>query len=525
MPSTFFGLEIARRAIQTQQIAVDITGHNISNASTTGYTRQIANLQSTDPFVMMNNGHKTSLGTGVVLDNIMRARDAFVDRQYRWETSKQQYWLGKQDTLQAIEGVVNESSDYSISNDLNNFWNAWSDLSKNPENMGARAVVRERALTLTDSFHNIAQQIRDLQKDQDTCVRVKITQINDIAQQIKELNMQIKSAEVTGDNPNDLRDKRDCLVDDLANMVGVRVTETRDPAFIDRQVNIYSISIGSDNASPPQVLVNDCTVNLLQVPEAAGPDGTPFASVRWAEGTYAGVALDLGEKMGSLQANIEMRDIYLPAFGAQVDTLAQGIALAVNALHNNGQGLTVSTGINFFTLEDGTSPTTASPVTAATITINTFIEEDLGIIATGFNRDDAGVPLTEVNVGDGTIGQAISSLSGGWSALQDQIEAHLFDPLGADDLNPVPASSFGDYYGAFVAQMGIDLQQAERMKEGEDILVTQISNQRESYSGVSLDEEMVNLVKYQKSYAAAARMVTMMDDMLNTIVTGMGITR
>jgi flagellar hook-associated protein 1 FlgK len=524
MPSTFFGLEIARRALQTQQIAMDITGHNISNASTAGYSRQIANLQVASPWTTMDNGHNISLGTGVTLDNITRARDAFVDRQYRWETSKQQYWAGKQDPLQKIEGILNEPSDNSLSNDLNNFWNAWSDLSKNPENMGARAVVRERALTLTDSFHNLARQISDLQQDQDNNVRVKITQINDAAQQIRELNIQIKNAEVMGDSPNDLRDKRDSLVDDLAKLVGVRVIESRDPAFTDRQVNNYSVVIGNDSASPPQVLIDNFTVNLLQVPEPAGSDGTSFASVKWAADAdlaLAGHDLDLGEKMGSLQANIEIRDTYLPTFGGQFDSLAQGIVLAVNVLHNTGQGLTVNSGIDFFTLSDGSHPTAGS-VTAANITLNSVIGEDLGKIATGLNTDADGNPLTEVAVGDGSVAQAISSLSGGWSALQTQIQGGVF---GAGNLNPVPASSFGDYYGANVAQLGVDVQQANRMKAGQDVLVTQVFNQRESFSGVSLDEEMTNLVKFQKSYTAAARLVTMMDDMLNTIVNGMGITR
>jgi flagellar hook-associated protein FlgK len=528
MSSTFFGLEIARRALQAQQTALDITGHNIANASTSGYTRQIAGLQATIPWTTINNGRNVSLGTGVALDNITRARDVFVDRQYRWETSKQQYWAGKLDALQKIEGLVNEPSDSSLSNDLNQFWNAWSDLSKNPENMGARAVVRERALTLIDSFHHLAQQISDFQKDQDTSVRVKIKQINDDAQQIRELNVQIRNAEVHGDNPNDLRDKRDSLVDDLSKLVGVRVIETRDTAFTDRQVNNFSIIIGNDSVLPQQVLIDNSTLNLLQEPEAAGSDGKPFATVKWAadaDPALAGQDLNLGEKMGSLQANLEIRDTYLPTFGGQFDTLAQGIALAVNALHNTGQGLTVNSGMDFFTFPDGSTPTTVSPVTAANITLNSVIGGDLGKIATGLNTDADGNPLTEVAVGDGTVAQAISSLSGGWSALQDQIEAHLFDPLGIDALNPVSASSFGDYYGANITQMGVDVQQADRMKAGQDVLVIQVYNQRESFSGVSLDEEMTNLVKFQKSYTAAARLVTMMDDLLDTIVNGMGITR
>ncbi|MFZ3102709.1 MAG: flagellar hook-associated protein FlgK [Desulfitobacteriaceae bacterium] len=529
MPSTFFGLEISRRALQAQQIALNTTGHNISNASTLGYSRQNANLQATTPWSTFDNGHNISLGTGVSVENITRARDAFIDRQLRWETSKQQYWAGRQDALQKIEGIVNEPSDNSLHADMDNFLTAWGDLSKNPENMGARAVVRERALTLTDSFHNLGQQISDLQKDQDTSVRVKIKQINDNTQQIKELNMQIKNAEVSGDSPNDLRDKRDSLVDDLANLVSVRVIETRDPAFTDRQVNNYSIVIGSDSVSPPQVLIDNSRVNLLEEPAPAGPGGKPFATVKWAadaDAALAGNPLDFGEKMGSLQASLEIRDTYLPTFGGQFDALAQGIATAVNALHKTGQGLTVSSGIDFFTLPDGSSPSTASPVTAANITLNSVIGGDLGMIATGLNTDAAGNPLTDTAVGDGSVAIAISSLSGGWSALQTQIQAGMFDPTGGGaSTNPVPASSFGDYYGANVAQMGVDVQQATRMKDGQDVLVTQISNQQQSFSGVSLDEEMTNLVKFQKSYAAAARMVTMMDDMLDTIVNRMGTTR
>ncbi|MHB8125590.1 MAG: flagellar hook-associated protein FlgK [Desulfitobacteriaceae bacterium] len=521
MPSTFFGLEIASRALQAQQIALNITGHNISNASTQGYTRQIANLQATSPWTTMANGHNISLGTGVTLDNITRARDAFVDRQYRWETSKQQYWAGKQDALQKIEGIVNEPSDNSLHDDMDKFWNSWSDLSKNPENMGARAVVRERALTLTDSFHHLAQQISDLQKDQDASVRVKIHQINVYTQQIKDINSQIKNAEVNGDSPNDLRDRRDSLVDELSSLVGVRVIETSDPAFTDRQVNNFTIVIGNDSVVPQQVLINNNTVNFLQEPEPAGPDGKPFATIKWAadaDPALAGKDLNLGEKMGLLQANLEMRDTYLPNIGGQFDSLAKGIADAINVLHQTGQGLTAeNAGIDFFTLPDGSTPTAASPITAANITLNSVISGDTSKISTGAQQIDG-----TVVVGDGSVALAISSLSGGWSALQTQIQGGVF---GADNPNPVPASSFGDYYGANVAQMGVDVQQADRMKSGQDVLITQIFNQREALSGVSLDEEMTNLVKFQKCYAAAARMVTMMDDMLNTIVNGMGITR
>lgn len=534
MSSTFFGLELSRRALATQQAALNITGHNISNANTQGYTRQIANFTATTPETTVGFGRQLTVGTGVTLDTIGRARDAFVDRQVRWETSKQQYWAGRQDSLSKVEGMLNEPSDNSLSNDMNQFWTSWSDLAKNPENMGARSVVRERAQTLTDSFHNIAQQVSDMTDNMDITIKVQVHQINVYGQQIKDLNDQIKRAEVSGDNPNDLRDKRDALVDDLSKLVSVRIVETKDQSFTDRNVNNYKVIIGNEN-SGNNSLVDDSTVRFLKDPPPQNSEG--FSRVVWSDDPNPTNPsdLDLGTKLGSLSANIEVRDLDLPKFRAQFDTLAQGIANALNALHQTGQGLTAedTVGINFFT--DGK----ASPVldaqglpvvTAATITLNSVIALDVNRIASGtIPLDNTTSPSTHVldssgnklvTAGDGSIAQGISSLSSGWNALKGLIAAGKFG-VG---LNPVSASSLGDYYGANVAQLGVDVQQANRMKEGEDILVTNITNQRESSIGVSLDEEMTNLVMFQKSYAAAARMVTMMDDMLNTIM-NMGLTR
>ena len=459
-------------------------------------------MKATTPESIPGSGRNLSLGTGVTLDTITRARDAFVDRQYRWETSKQQYWESRQDSLGKVEGLLNEPSDDSLSNDMTKFWTSWSNLSKDPDNMGARSVVREQALTLTDSFHNITQQVSNMRQNMDETIKVQVRQINTYAQQIKDLNDQIKRAEVSGDNPNDLRDMRDTLVDDLSKIVSVRVIETKDTKFTDRNVSSFKVMIGNDNATN-NTLVDDGTFNLLEDPPPQNDEG--FSRVVWSNDLS--LDIDLGVKLGTLSATIEVRDQDLTKFSAQLDTLAQGIASAVNALHRAGQGITEdSGGIDFFTDEEG-SP----EVTASTISLNSVIMNDVNSIATG-KLDN-----TTITVGDGSIALAISSLAVGWKGLTDQ--------LGEDYPNPVLAASFGDYYSANVAQIGVDVQQANRMKAGEDVLVTNLMNQRESSNGVSLDEEMTNLVKFQKSYSAAARMVTMMDDMLETIVKGMGITR
>lgn len=611
MRSTFSGLELARRALESQQTALDTTGHNIANANTPGYTRQVVNLQQTVPSSIPGMGHNISIGTGVTVQSIERARDIFVDRQYRWENTKQNFWATRQDTLNKIEGLLNEPAENSFSDDLNKFWNSWSELSKNPENLGARSVLLERAATLTDSFHHIDQQITEMQKGLDSSVRVQIDQINVYAKQIQELNFQIKRAEVGGDNPNDLRDKRDNLVDDLSQLVNVRVVESRDSTFRDREVNIFKIYIGDDQ-EPKNILVDDTTAYQLEKPALAGADGTPFAEVKWATGHPLGnVPVKLGDRLGKLQSDLLMRgtgynlaigeskdDAYLASMRKQYNDLAAGIAGAVNAIHRTGIDKHGNIGGDFFTSTDGNS------ITAANIRVNDVLVDDPWKVATGKVTLDGAVIVG--SYGNGKIAQAISSLSSGWTglngltdpatgvALPKTVEypvgspilinpltgaidpagktvmwasgVNLSDPatgkpillvpgtlvITTDELvgkpllinpldgkittdpaigkpvmwaPPISAASVGDYYGSSISELGVDVQQATRMAEGQAVLVNHMFNQRESLSGVSLDEEMTNLVRFQKSYSAAARIVTMLDDMLNTIVNGMGITR
>jgi flagellar hook-associated protein 1 FlgK len=523
MTSTFFGLELSRRALESQQIGLNVTGHNISNSNTVGYTRQTAIFQATYPYIIQKKGRDLSIGSGVTVDTIIRARSVFVDRQFREETSKQQYWTSQQDTLSKVEGILNEPSANSLSGDMTEFWTAWSDLSKEPENMGARAVVRERALTLTDSFHSMDKQITDTENDLDSSIRAQIGQINTIALQIQELNGQIKKAEILGDNPNDLRDKRDALVDDLSKIVSVHVTEGKDNTVStdERPVNLYTVTIG-DPSNPP--LVDDGKINLLddQVSITTG-----FAVVQWADGTLNtattpdawGNYIHLGINSGSLLSNIESRGSaglgtdgsggYLENLRSQFNALAQGIADAVNEIHKTGQGTTAlaaGAGIDFF--DDGAATPSSTTITAANISLSSAIITNPGSIATG-------LIATPVALGDGSVASAISSLAIGWSTATK--------PTGASPL--ATASSLGDYYGSKVTELGVKLQQADRMKAGEDVLLNNATIQRESVSGVSLDEEMANLIKFQKSYSAAARVVTMLDSMLDTIVNGMGITR
>lgn len=619
MYSSFYGLQLATRALAAQQSALDVTGHNISNTNTAGYTRQIANIQTANPLTLKASGKDMTLGGGSTMNNVIRARDNYIDRQYRWESSKMEYWAARDKALTLVEGAMNEPSQYSFSNDMNNFWNAWSVLADNPQNSGARSVLVENANTLVDTLHHINKQIVDLKSDLDSTVSTTIKQINTIAARIKELNVQIKKAEVAKDNPNDLKDARDALVDELSQLVPVRVVETQDPTFTDRVVGNFKVIIGNES-DPNNVLIDD--QKIRQLVEPPPKDATGVSQVAWSEpvsvsgdsavignididsgdvlrvvingtgynidlysavggspatydgstpgATYGDLAdqittainaaiaakgntetvavqfdtvgnqfmftsdtggsiglesisgpgiddklaafgfsspnrndnyVDLGSQMGTLNANITVRDEYLTDYKARVNKLVSALADAVNEIHKTGQGLEVLTvGIPFFEFD------ASDPI--ASIKVNQDIRDNPNKIASG-------ALSTTLAVGDNSIALKIASLSKGWEGLGGII------PTSVTDLG---ASSLGDYYGALISKLGVDVQQSERMAEGQAVLVNYMGNQRESLSGVSLDEEMTNLVRFQKSYGAAARLVTTLDSMLERIL-AMGVTK
>lgn len=226
MISTFHGLEVAKRGMQVQQSALYTTGHNISNANTPGYTRQRVNMIQTSAFPSPSmNSPKIpgQLGTGVQVGEIQRVRDSFTDMQFRTESSKFGYWQSKADMLSQMEAVMNEPSDTGLSGVMDQFWSALQDLAVQPQNDGARRVVRERGIALANTFNYMSNSLQAIQSDYRNEIDVSQNKINSILRQINAVNKEIGSIEPHGYLPNDLYDQRDRLVDELSTMVNVKV--------------------------------------------------------------------------------------------------------------------------------------------------------------------------------------------------------------------------------------------------------------------------------------------------------------
>lgn len=528
MRSTFHLLETAKRSLFTQQAALQTTGHNIANANTVGYSRQVVNMQATRPIEAVGMSHSTypgQLGTGVEFTSITRVREKFLDDQFRNENKSYGNWSIQSDTLEKLETIVNEPSDTGIRTVLDNFWKSWSDLTKDPENVTGRKIVRENALALSDAFNFTSKQLSDLSGDLTANIGVKATEATSIASSIASLNKEIQRIEGLGDDANDLRDQRDLLTDNLSKIVNINITDTPQG---------YTINMGA--------------VNLV----TGGTSGT--LTTESVMSSYSSGDLNSGEITGMIIS----RDRYVADYQKQLDTLANTIAngeitvtipegsvlpdgieltkvladgstqnvtltgsdrtvgsggltvklKGINGLHQLGYNLSdpVETGGAFFTASDG-----SSTITAANFQLSADIKADPSKIATSLRTSGTGTSEKVVK-GNNVLALLMSglkdtpfnfNLSGGGSAAITQ-------------------GTTSDFFTSIVGQLGVQASEASRQMTNQNALVEQVDSRRQSVSGVSIDEEMTNMIKFQHAYSAAARVMTAVDEMLDKVINGMG---
>lgn len=463
MPSAFLGLDIAYRALQASQQALQTASHNIANANTPGFSRQEALLASSRPYTVPTLGGYLSagqVGTGVIVTAMRRFRDAFLDLQIRQETQTLKMTTTQRDTLRQIEMVLPEPSDSGLSKLLDRFWNSWADLSNEPQSPAFRAGVRQEAANLCAALNSANQQLRDLLSNQDTQIAIKVQEVNNIAEQIAALNAEIQKVQLAGNQPNDLRDERDLLLDKLAGLVNITYRES--------EAGAVSVFIGG---TP---LVFDFKANSL----AAAPGG----EIRWSSDPPGASTLEVHS--GELGGILRSRNAVLSKI-SEMDQLANAIKDAVNTIHRQGIGLNGSTGLDFF-VGDG----------AGSISLSDEVLASIENIAAAGAADSPG---------DGSKAAEISALRS--TALAD--------------LGNVTA---GDFYSALITQLGTDTKGADDASRNQEALVQHLERQRESLSGVSLDEEAANLVRFERAYQAAARVMTTVDEMLDRLINGTGRT-
>lgn len=464
MAGIFQGLEVAKRALLSHQYSLMTIGHNIANASTPGYSRQRVHLSTSDPF----RSTAGMMGTGVRVASVRQVRDLFLTDQFRRGNEQLGRWDSLQRAMGEVENILREPSDIGLNAVLSEFFSAWQTLSQNPESTAARIAVREQATTMSNMFHQLSRRLSDLERNLDQGIGGKVNRINQLSLEVSQLNLQITRTEVAGQaHANDLRDRRDLLIDQLSMVANVTALEGR--------TGSVRVFLGT------MEIVGIESYNSLAT-KTTGAGTLTRQTIVWKQTT-----LMVELRGGELAGLIEARDELVPAYRSMLDDLAAAIVAQVNALHVSGSGLDGTTGRNFFD---------PNGVTAATIGVGSDVRNDLSNIA----ASQSGA------VGDNTNALAIGN-------LQDALTLNN------------GTSTFSDYYAEIVSSAGRRSAEAIDGRTNANLVVQQIEFSRQSVQGVSLDEEMVNLIQAQHAFDAAARVIATVDQILDTLINGMGIGR
>jgi flagellar hook-associated protein 1 len=464
MPGLFQGLEIGKRALMTHQASLQTIGHNIANVDTPGFTRQVVRISSTSPESTVHG----PVGTGVTVTDIYQVRDLFLGQQYREAQKEVGQWSYKDKALQQIESVFSEPDDGSLNEVLDQFWNNWSALSSDAENSGYRSSVLASATQLITNLRTLATSLEEQQRSTDADLSAMTANVNQMTAEIASLNQDIKRTELDGSTANDLRDQRDLLIDELSTVVDVNVNQKTDGTAT---VYMGSMLLVDGNSS-------------FDVGVSTQRDGEKIShKLVWQGSEY-----QLTNKNGEIAGLVETRDEIIPRYLDQLNSLARSIVEQVNSIHEAGYGLDGTTNVSFFN---------PAYTDAADLRLNEEIVLDPDKIAASSSS----------NLDDVANGETASRI------------ADLRDAFVMSN----GTATINEYYQSLVSGLGVEAREATSFSGNYELISTQIDNQRQSVQGVSLDEEMTNLVKSQYSYQAAARLITVMDEALDTVISKMGV--
>ncbi|MGX7681043.1 flagellar hook-associated protein FlgK [Jatrophihabitans sp. DSM 45814] len=444
--TSFAGLIGASQALAAQSYALDVTGQNIDNADTPGYTRQRADMATVGPVAGVPTMYATQrASTGVTVAGTSRIDDPVLDARVRTEHDRNSYAQTSSAQLSDVQTLFDEPTDNGLAEQLNDMWNAWSAVANHPDDASARSVVLQSAATVATSLNTTSKALSDLATSATATLDQTVVDINTAAGSLATINAAIAIANATGTNTNSLADQRDSLLLKLADAAGTQATVQPDGSA--------TVTLGG------QTLVSGLTASTVAV---------TASNTLTVNGAAAGTA------GGTAQGLVDALNTTLPAYAAKLDAVAAALSSTVNAAHQAGYDLSGATGTPFF-----------SGNTAATIAV--AVTDPAKIAASG----------TPGGNFDGSTAKALAAFGSKTG--------------GADDT-----------YKSMVSTLASDVQRASQTAAVQSAVVTNADAQQQSVSGVSFDEETANMLTYQRAYQASARVLTTVDDMLDTLINRTG---
>ena len=459
MSLSFFNTSLSGLSAAMKNIQV--TSHNISNVNTPGYSRQQA-ISINKTGIKYGN---LNIGQGVEIKYINRIRNEYLDEQFRKSNEHLGYYETMQEGYSKIENLFGEPSDTSISSIVNEFWNSLSELSKNPESTASRNVVIQATKNMINSMSRLNANLKSLSNQYTSSIEVSVENINSLSNKIHLLNEKINESEVTGQIASDLRDQRDNAIDELSKLINIDV--------YDDSKGGKTITIGG------RLLVGEGISNKIEIER----DNTTNTMSVFLSSSLE--TLDL--KNGQLASLLELKNSIIPNVIDKMNTYIASIANEFNAIHKNGFGLDGSTNLDFFVSKDG------GPINIENITINPDIISDPNKFAASANA---------IHLGDNENLRNLIDLKN-----QKLIE-----------ISPNVNVTFSDYYVNLITGIGVQSETSNTLLETHSNNLKVIDLNRMSVHGVSLDEEITNLSAYQHAYSANARMISVLDEMLETLI-------
>jgi len=463
MSGIFSILNLSTRALFTSQTGIELTSHNIANVNTPGYAKQELQLMPEDP--TMSRG--LWIGSGVKIRDIRQAEDRFLNYQLMSSSSL----LGNAETssraMDEIQEIFNETNGTGLSQAMNDYFLAWSDLSNSPEGQPERTALKGKADVLVSYFHQAQSQIDDVRHAQNNQISGLVKDISLHAQQIADLNSKIMQLEASGQTAGDYRSQRVVLMEELAQKINY--------TYFEDENGMVTISLPGGKP-----LVEGVTAANLTIHENVNNDNLWDVYFKDVNGVESDITSFITG--GQLGGCFNIRDNACMQQKTKLDELAFTLVQQVNSLHINGYGLNGTTGHNFFT------PLSSVNDAASLIAIDPDIVADVNNIAAA-GTDNPGDNSTAVSIA--ALRNAKVLNNGTWT-LQD-------------------------HYSAMIGDIGVLAQNAKRDYEHQDSITNQIKTQRESVVGVSIEEEFANLIKYQQSYQASARLFNTASEMADIL--------
>ncbi|MGZ6290947.1 MAG: flagellar hook-associated protein FlgK [Syntrophales bacterium] len=448
----------ARDAISANLTAMNVTGSNIANVNTPGYSRLRPDFGSIGVF----NAASDQQQVGVKITSIERLYDKYLDQQVVQQEQYGAYSQSQLDVLNNVQTVFNESTGGGINDLLSQFWGAWSQLSANPSGITERDSLVSVSQSLASMFNQKANELINIQNDTNNEISSDVTKLNTDLAQLADYNDKIVQIQNSGGTAADLCDKRTELLKNISQIADVNYYEEKDGS-----VNVY-ISNGRS-------LVEGTNVWNLNV--KANPNNSNYYDIVFADAPNQVINGDL--KGGQLAGLIDVRDNKVAGYLNDLNSMASTIITKVNALNSSGYDLNGNAGGNFFS---------TTSTLAKDMQVDSSIVADVRKIAAG----------TTVN-GDGDNASSIAALQNDASSMGSGM-------------------TIDNFYESLTSRVGQDVVNAQNTLDHQTSVMNQLENQRDAVSGVSLDEEMLNLIKYQAAYNAAGRLVATVNTMMNNLI-------